>query len=157
MWAELLTVSLDNDVKTVLAADTTLQGIFSTRILTYADLGDLGLNRNGYPAAFDSTGEILPTMIIRDRAQNTTLAMTDEGQQIRSYVQACEVVVYNSRFNGYADLDTALTRVYTLLHDRNAGKARLTLRQNVTNEREPLLNFAAMQYSIYDAIGLLKP
>ena len=49
-------MSLAADVKTALATDAALITIFGSLILTYDDLGDLGLNRQAFPAAFDSAG-----------------------------------------------------------------------------------------------------
>lgn len=150
-------MSLESDVKTVLAADAALITIFGTQIITYEDLGDLGLNRAAYPSAFDSAGEIVPIMILRDRDQNSTFEMRGENEQLTSTLQALEVVCYCSRFTGYTALDTALARVYTLLHDRNAGTNRLRRRTNVTNQREAMLNYACMQWSIFDSQALVKP
>jgi len=153
-------MSLASDVKTVLAADAALIDIFGTLIITYDDLGDLGLNRNSFPSAFDTEGnggELKPIMIIRDRDQNSTFEMRGEDEQLTSTLQAVEIVTYCSRFTGYTILDTALARVYALLHDRNAGTNRLRRRNNVTGQREPMLNFACLQWSIYESQAIVKP
>lgn len=152
-------MSLEADVQAILAADATLQGIFGALIVTYEALGDLGLNRTGFPTAFDADGEVLPILIVRDRQANSTYAMRGESEQIESYVQAVEIACYTSRVNNTGDaiLETGLARVYTLLHDRNAGSARLMQRSRVSGQREQLLNFAWMAWSVYDAMGLFKP
>lgn len=153
-------MSLASDIQAILAADAALIAIFTAaRIITYEGLGDLGLNRNSFPSAFDDDGEVLPIMIVRDRTANTTYAMRGEDEQIESYVQAVEIACYTSRVNNTNDaiLEAGLARVYTLLHDRNAGSARLSQRTRVNGQREQLLNFAWMAWAVYDAMGLFKP
>ncbi len=151
-------MSLASAVQTVLAADTALIAIFGTLIKTYDDLGDLGLNRQAFPSAFDTvSGELLPIMIIKDRNANTTPAMTGEDEQLTSVLQACEIVVYQSRFLGYGALETGLQRVYAIIQDRNVSKYRMRERTRVTSERERLLSFACMCWSVYDAMWLNKP
>lgn len=152
-------MSLASDIQAILAADAALIAIFTAaRIITYEALGDLGLNRTGFPAAFDTvSSEILPTLVIRDRIANTTYAMRGEDEQIASYVQAVEIVGYLSRLDNDTLLDTALARVYTLLQDRNAGTVRMTERSRNTGQREPLLNYCFLSYSVWDGMGLHKP
>lgn len=153
-------MSLEADIQTILVANAGLLAIFSSsRIVTYDALGDLGLNRTGFPVAFDSNGEILPTLIVRDRNANTTVAMRGEDAQIASYLQAVEIVTYATRLEptSPATLDTALGLVYTLLHDRNAGAVRLMERNRVSTEREPRLNYCFMSWSTYDGMGLHRP
>lgn len=152
-------MSLASDIQTILAADAALIAIFGNLIITYEQLGDLGLNRVGFPSAFDSAGELLPILVVRDRNANATSAMRGESEQIESYVQAAEIVCYCSRVNNTNDtiLDTALARVYTLLQDKNAGSTRMMQRQRVNGQREPLLNYAWMGWAIWDAMGLFKP
>ncbi len=151
-------MSLASDIQTILVANTGLLAIFSAaRIVTYEALGDLGLNRTGFPAAFDSNGEILKTLVIRDRNANATPSMRGEQEQIESYVQAAEIVCYASRLDGDSDLDTALGLVYTLLQDRQAGRTRMMERTRVNGQREPLLNYCFMAWSVWDAMGLHRP
>lgn len=150
-------MGLADDAKAVLSVDAALIAIFGAQIITYNDLGDLGLNRASYPSAFDSAGEIVPIMILRDRDQNSTFEMRGENEQLTSTLQALEVVCYCSRFTGFSILDTALARVYALLHDRNASTARLRRRTNVTSKREAMLNYCCLQYSVYDAQAIVKP
>ena len=83
--------------------------------------------------------------------------MTGEDEQLTSELQAVETVVYQSRFLGYAALETGLQRVYAILHDRNAGKYRLRERTRVTSMRESNLDFACMCWSVFDAMWLNKP
>lgn len=151
-------MSLSGDIQAILAADPTLIGIFTGGIVTYEGLGDLGLNRTGYPSAFGGDGgELLPTLVIRDRNANNTTNLVGEDQQLTSYVQAVEIVGYCSRFAGDTLLDTGLQRVYGLLHDRGAGRVRLMERSRVSGQREPLLNYAFLSYSVYDGYGIRVP
>lgn len=152
-------MSLASDIQAILVANAGLLAIFTAaRIVTYEQLGDLGLNRTGFPAAFDTTsGEILPTLVIRDRDANATFAMRGESDQIESYLQAVEIVGYESRFDGDGSLDTALDLVYGLLQDRNAGHVRLMERNRISGQREPKLNFCYLSWSVYDGLGLHRP
>lgn len=152
-------MSLADDVQAVLAADAALVAIFGVQIVTYEALGDLGLNRTGYPSAFDANGELVPIIVIRDRITNATFEMRGENEQIESYLQAIEVVCYASRFvsTNPALLDTALGLIYADLQDRNAGAVRMSERTRVTSQREPLFNFAFMSYSIWNGMGLHTP
>lgn len=154
-------MSLEGDIQTILVANAGLLAIFTAaRIVDYAQLGRLGLNRTGFPAAFDAvSGDLYPTMVIRDRQANATVAMRGEQEQVESYLQAVEIVCYASSLESTspATLDTALGLVYTLLQDRNAGLVRLMERSRIGGQREPLLDYAFMSYSVYDGLGLHKP
>lgn len=152
-------MSLASDIQTILVANSGLLALFTAaRIVTYEQLGDLGLNRTGFPVAFDAdSGEILPTLVVRDRNANATFAMRGEADQIESYLQAVEIVCYQSRLDGDSAIDTALDLVYTALQDRNAGRARLMERTRTNGQREPKLNYCFLGWSIFDAMGLHRP
>ncbi len=151
-------MSLDADVAAILAANTSLSTVFTGGIVDYDQLGTLGLNRQGYPTAFDSTtGLLKPIIICRDRVANATFAMRGEQAQIESYLQAVEIALYCDRGTGYGILETAQHTIYGLLQDRNAGLVRLYRTQHTTNQREPLLDFACFNWDVYMGMGLEKP
>lgn len=148
-------MSLSDDIKTALAANSTLVTAFTGGIVTWDDLGAYGLNKNSYPAAFDANQKLKPTLVIRERVLLATPFIRDQGTQITSVVQAVEVWFFADRDAGYATLESGQAVVKGILHDRNIGTMRCQLREHRRMERDRELGMACVLYSVYDGFGEL--
>lgn len=150
-------MSLQDDVKTVLAANGTLTAAFTGGIKTFDELGTLGLNPNSYGAGFNSgTLKLEPTIVIRERVRVPTPQLADEGLQLVSTVQAVEVWFYTARQNGYSVVESGQATAYGLLQHQVVGSGKLIWRAHYSFERDPSLDRACVCYSVYDRYGVLQ-
>lgn len=148
-------MSLQDDVKTILVASTTLATAFTGGIKMEDEMGGMGLNRTLNPSAYESTSQKLkPTLIIRERQQVPTSTIADEDLQIRSFVQPVEIALYNDRINGYATLESAQDTIYTLLQNRKAGNLTLIWRTNTRANRDRNHDNACILTCVYDGYGV---
>ncbi len=139
-------MSAEDDVKTILAADATLSALLTGGVLTFDETGRQGLSRGGTPAVFDATtGLLMPCAVVKARARMADGAIVDEAGQETSTRQVVEVWVYQDGDAGYSAIDTALARVYTLLHAKHVGDAAVLWAGNtVVRERDPALENASV-------------
>lgn len=152
-------MSLQDEVKTLLAANATLTTAFTGGIKLYRELGGLGLNRSSFDAAFRTTTDmrLKPILVIRERDQTAAQTVTDEAAQHRSYIQSLTVYFYADRADGFSTLATAQGIVYGLLHDKRVGSTRVQWRMHTHEERDTILDYACILSSVYDGHGVLTP
>jgi len=100
-----------DDVKTVLEADATLTGLLTGGIYLRTEI-----SRQNTPGAFDANGEIRPCCLINLESEAPAGPFEDSSQVFFR-------VFFYERF-GYATIDAARERVYTLLHRQIIGSTR---------------------------------
>lgn len=135
-------------IKTLFAADTTpLVGIavlLTGGIRTYRELDHKGISRKTTPAAYDDdSGLMLEHVVIKQRGQIPTYELASQDSQFVTTEQILELWFY--AHNDFAALETARTRAYALLQEKNiAGVGRLTLVNQIDDARAEEYNDAAM-------------
>lgn len=113
-------MSRESDFKTLLDADVPLNAILTGGIYKYEDLGVEGISRETTPAAF-SSGFLLPCALIKQRGEVITPEVEDFDTLLLSTSQVVEVWLYEER--GYTDLDSAKSRLITILHGHTFNTA----------------------------------
>lgn len=108
-------MSRESEVATRLAADATLLATLTGGVHQYSVVGLNGITRETVPAAF-SSGFLKPTALVKQRGLNPDFAVQDEITQKMSVRQVVEVWFYADSGAGWAAIDTAMARVFTLLY-----------------------------------------
>lgn len=150
-------MSAQTDVKAVLAALASLTTFFVGGVVAYSDLGEGGLTRDSYPAAWDSNLILKPTLVIKERKQISTFAIRDARAQVASHLQAVEIWYYNAPSGTYTALETAQRTVYGALQDQVIGGNCYMRRDMQTMQRDRMLDNAPVIMDTYDATGLTTP
>jgi hypothetical protein len=110
-------MSNQSDIKTLLAADTTLAATATGGIYMWSESNRLGISRETVPAAFDSTtGLIKPCVLVKGRGQRPDGGIADDTAQEVSTVEVVEVWFYED--TGYTNIETMRARVFGLLHGK---------------------------------------
>lgn len=148
-------MTLQDDVKTLLAANSSLTTAFTGGIVTWDETGGLGINRNSYAAAFDSNLQLKPTILIRERAIIATPEITDEATQHTSVSQSVDIHFMQDRRLGWGALETGQMTVFSLLQYRAVGTRRCTLRSHARMERDRGYDNACVLWSVYDTFMVL--
>lgn len=122
-------------VKTLLTADATLMATATGGVWTFDDTGRLGLNRTLTPGAFDATGIVKPTVLLKARGAQPDYSVADDAGQVVAVRQVVEVWFYQD--SGFAAIETMRDRVYRLLHaKRVAGVFALRWDGDIRNQRD---------------------
>jgi hypothetical protein len=151
-------MSLASLIKTVLEADNGVGGVdtlLTGGIYTFRELDRHGISRTGLADAFDADGILQPCLVIRQRSEFQTAQVADEGQQLKSTAQSVELYFYDDGDTGYSTIDTARTRTYTVLSDRQitgSGHHKLVWQIDLDDLREPDLEHAAVLRADYRAV-----
>lgn len=103
----------ESDFATRMAADTTLMALLPGGVFRSGLIGSEGISRDTTPTAFDASGWLLPSALVRQRANVPDGVVSDENAQLDSASQIVEVWFYED--SGYTAIDAAMARVYTLL------------------------------------------
>lgn len=111
-------MSFESEVAAILDADATLDALLTGGIHLSGTVGPLGITRDTVPTAFDGSGYLLPTALVRQRNIVPTGDVLDFDAKIESARQMVEVWLYADAGDGYTTLDTAGARVRTLLMGR---------------------------------------
>ncbi len=131
-------MSLRSALLTVLTSDATL-----TATLTGGVYGEPEISRQATPAAFDTNGEVEPCALL-------TIEAEDPAGPFETSSRAFVAVYFYAR-SGYSAIDTALARVYALLHrTRVSGEGVWEIRHagDVRDQSDPALG-CAMSMSRY--------
>ena len=134
-------MSLRSAVLAVLTGDTTLMAT-----LTGGVYGETEISRQETPDAFDANGEIEPCALLTMEAEDPTGPFETSSRAF--------VAVYFYARSGYSAIDTALARVYALLHrQRVSGESVWEIRHagDVRDQRDPALDCAMSmsRYTVY--------
>lgn len=149
-------MTLQDDVKTALTANAGLVAAFTGGIVTWDETGGLGINRNSYPAAYDSNLQLKPTIIIRERAIIAVPDITDELLQETSTTQSLDIHLVQDRRLGWTVLETGQMTVYSLLQFKQIGQRHVRLRSHARMERDRGYDNACFLWSVYDTFGVLS-
>lgn len=107
-------MSREANFKTRMDADATLLAILTGGVYAAGSLGLLGITRETTPSAFDSNGYLKPCALVRQRPLIPDLQVVDFTAQVASAAQVTEIYVYED--SGYTNIDSALSRLYTLFY-----------------------------------------
>ena len=100
-----------SEVKAILDSDATLLATATGGIWDYDETGRMGLSRTGTESAF-SSGRIKPCILLKMRSGVADGGLSDDSTV--SYRQVLEVWLYED--TGFANIETMVARVWTLLH-----------------------------------------
>lgn len=105
-------------IKTLLDADVTLTALLTGGIYTNTTISEIAVNRHTSPSAFQpgNLSFLRPLLIINQRVERPMGGLADSDTSYQSTYQIVELWYYNDRGAGYATLDSAASRVYTLLN-----------------------------------------
>lgn len=124
-------------IAALLAADATLVATATGEVWTLSDTGPDGLNRTTTPGAFDSSGRIKPTVLVRARSSGAE-GPADEGERYQPLREMVEVWFYEHA--GYAEIEAMRLRVMTLLHEQQiAGTFAVQWAGDVRNQYDDAL------------------
>jgi hypothetical protein len=131
-------MTIRSAIKSLLEADTTLM-----TTLTGGVYGEAEISRQATPAAFDANEELEPCALLKVEADDPTGPFETSSRTF--------VTVYFYARSGYSAIDTALARVYALLHrQRVSGEGVWNIRHagDVRDQQDPALG-CAMSMSRY--------
>ena len=103
----------EEQIATILQADSALNAILSGGIFVYGDLGPAGITRDSCPDCFDADGYLLPCAIVKQRGDIPTFEAGDTAGQVTSANVVCELWIYQD--TTYAAIDAAKPIIYRLL------------------------------------------
>lgn len=149
-------MTIQDDIKSALTANAGLVAAFTGGIVTWDQIGGLGINVNSYPAAFDSNLQLKPTIVIRERAIIPTAEITDEAAQQVSVSQSVDITYLQDRRLGWAVLETGQATVYSLLQFKLIGQRHVRLRSHTRMERDRGYDNACVLWSVFDTFGVLS-
>lgn len=130
-------MSFESEVAAILTGDATLMALLTGGVHVSATVGQLGITREAVGAAFDASGWLKPTLLVRQRNRVPTGDVLDFDAKIESARQMVEVWLYADGSAGYATLDSAAARVRSLLMGRQlTGSFELQLALWVDRARE---------------------
>lgn len=131
-------MSVRSAILAVLTGDATLMAT-----LTGGAYGEPEISRQATPAAFDANGEVEPCALLTMEAEDPAGPF---GTSSRAFV-----AVYFYARDGYSAIDTALARVYALLHRQRVsdeGVWEIRHAGDVRDQQDPALG-CAMSMSRY--------
>lgn len=151
-------MSFADAIKAILVADSGAGGVntlLTGGIYTYSESGRLGPNRDATPSAFDSTtGLLKPCCVVKDRSAIPDGGASDDAQHLSSYRQVEELWFYDDGDAGYATIQAAMIRAFTLLHGQHVSYAQAHWAGNVIDQRDPALDYAAVSRSDFAIVAL---
>lgn len=140
-------------IKTLLAADSTLGAIATGGVYTITETGRTGLNRTKHPDAFVN-GVMKPTVLIKERATTEYEGIADEAAKYKSVRCVIEIWLYEN--DGYTNINQMRDRIFTLLHQTNlSGGGRLSWLFEIRQEYDNIL-MASVERVDYSCIYIKK-
>jgi len=106
-------VSREEQIATILQADSSLTAILSGGIFVSGDLGPAGITRDSCPDCFDADGYLLPCAIVKQRGDIPTFEAGDVAGKVTSANQVIELWLYQD--TTYTAIDAAKPNIYRLL------------------------------------------
>jgi hypothetical protein len=125
-------MSRESDFKTLLDADAPLNAILTGGIYKSEDVGVEGISRETTPSAF-SSGFLLPCALIKQRGEIVTQDARDYDSVLLSTEQVVEIWLYEDR--GYTNIDSAKSRLITVLHGHMFSNAFEAVLANVIDRQ----------------------
>jgi hypothetical protein len=96
--------------------DATLLATLTGGVFQYSSVGLAGITRETAAAAFDTAGFLKPCALVKQRGLIPDGNLQDEMTQQISVRQVVEVWFYTDSGAGWSAIDTAMSRVFTLLY-----------------------------------------
>jgi hypothetical protein len=107
-------MSRESLIQGLLLADGTITAITSTRIYISEVVGDNGLTSENASAIYNASGDILPTILVKERDEIFDDQVNNFDDKELSSLQIVELWVYEE--NGYSNINAILARSRKLLH-----------------------------------------
>lgn len=125
-------MTLQNDVKTVLTANTALMAILTGGV--HIDVEEINITNTR--TAFDANGEIKPCALIK---LGTEFKLGSTRRGVRT-----PIIIYFYQRQGYASIDPAMVAVFNLLNDEKIGTSvwNLEHQNSVYHQRDTALDCA---------------
>lgn len=149
-----MTTTIAEDVQTLLLANAALVLLATGGIYTYADTNRLGISEYNTPDVFGTSGQVNPTILIKDREQMIDGGINDDVTQALSYRQIVEIWIYDDGDHGFGTINSIRSAIYTLLHARRVNLRYCRLHGNLQNMRDPGLRYAGFTRSDYMIWGI---
>lgn len=128
-----------------LTADATLMALLTGKVWNYPISGRKGMNRTQMPDAFDSvTGLIKPCCVVLELNESPTGEAIDATSGYMSTIVPIWTWIYDDGDHGYATIDAAYNRIYSLLNMQPlAGAFQVLWKGAIKDKREPDLSDAS--------------
>lgn len=137
-------MALRDDLKKKLTDDTTLMAVLTGGVHTAVEI-----SRSHTPAAFDANKELLPCCLLVLRGDTPEAPYL--GEPDTASRTAAEFYFYQR--HGYDKIDSALERVFALLHQSKVGAKtwQVIWNDHVRDQQDPALDayMAMSRYSVY--------
>lgn len=133
----------EDNITAQLKTNANLVSIVTGGIYTYAEVGRNGLSPSRTPTAYDSTGALLPTILVRVPHKQEFFGVRDVAKQVKSFRLIAEIFFYIDGNSAVSTFTTMYNEVTKTLDDRflnNVGRMR-ELRQ-VGYDYDPDMNNA---------------
>jgi hypothetical protein len=132
-------------IHTLLAADSTLLGYLTGGVHNAGTVGEI--SRQNTPAAYDANQELLPCALVKGEVDTPVTGPYDDAG-------AAYFVVILYQRAGADQIDLALNRVYTLLHNQKLGGTWRVWNVGDLLDQEDQALAARMHTSRYQCIRL---
>lgn len=151
-------MSREDDFAARMAGDTTLMALLTGGVYTSGQVGRLGITRETAPGAFDASGFLKNVALVRQRGLIPDGAVVDPIAQVTSAVQVIEIWLYSDQGSGYASIDAAIDRLYTLFQGHIFADTLETFWINtIDRERDQGAlagsNLARIGFAVYSIMG----
>lgn len=129
------------EIAELLAADSTLMAILTGGVHAAREI-----TRQGTPTAFDVNLELLPCALVKTPTEAAFGPYDDSASEFAH--------IYLYERSGFASIDAALERIYTLLHQQKISGERvweIIWANDIKDQEDPALD-ASMHMSIYQVV-----
>jgi hypothetical protein len=127
--------SREADFAAVMTADSTLMLVLTGGVYQSGVLGEDGITRASTPAAFSTY--LLPCCMVKQRGNVPDNHVRSYDPQATSAVQVIELWLYCDKDAGYAPLDAASDRLYTLFEGhRFTNSFEVQLSNTIDRQRD---------------------
>lgn len=151
-------MTLTDDIKTLLAADSTLSTPLTGGLYTFEETKRLGISKQTTPSAFNTqTGILKPCLLVKGRDPVPDGAISDLAAQYASFKQVVEIWVYNDGDAGYSVINTAIARIYVLLHGKRVSLVPLRWVNGLREQRDAALQYACFARDDFLALSVRRP
>jgi hypothetical protein len=149
-------MTIDSLIHTRLSGDATLIALLTGGVYLSRSLPRRGITRDDLDAAWmdSETGALKPLAVVKPRSVVATSDVKDQTRQLTSTAQVIEIWMYADGDAGFATLESAANRIYTLLQERRVtGTFSLTFDQQLYPPRASELGDAGVIRLDYLAIA----
>jgi hypothetical protein len=151
-------MTIDSLIHTRLSGDATLIALLTGGVYLSRSLPRRGITRDDLDAAWmdSETGALLPLAVVKPRGIVATSDIRDQTRQLTSTNQVIEIWMYADGDAGFATLESAANRIYTLLQERRvAGQYSMTFDQKLYPPRASELGDAGVIRMDFQSIAYM--